>query len=390
MASAYSAIQPGRNNSLNAYRTAEKKEPTIFGTVSVGSDAAYLGGKAIDLSQGSIAIRGAVYNGPLYFPQTQAWTLVLRIRSDVSSTSGNNIGVLALCTSVGSANCPYAIYYWWATDSTLRWQLITAGGSNLGSGSLGAWDGSVIDLVMTSTGASGAAGLNVYIDEVVKASINMGGAAWPFPREQGNPNVVALGQGNGFRSTRILVEELATFEGVQDISNMEMSDGTFGALNGAARTKFLHAVEFEGAAYTDPGESNVRLNQAYTFNGLAKTGTAAIPAAADVRFGTAIDNTTGLLNLPAEADVRLGVSYDSATKTGTYSPSIDYPAEDDVRDGVEYGDGTLEGTLDLPLASNVRAGTTFDGGTQGTLVTTPDKLSITVDESESVTITVEG
>jgi hypothetical protein len=49
------------------------------------------------------------------------------------------------------------------------------------------------------------------------------------------------------------------------------------------------------------------------------TGTAYIPAAADVRYGTHVDATTGTCHVPAATNVRSGISVDATTGTLTFS-----------------------------------------------------------------------
>jgi hypothetical protein len=98
------------------------------------------------------------------------------------------------------------------------------------------------------------------------------------------------------------------------------------------------------------------------------TGTAYIPAAADVRLGTNVDATTGTLDLPATTDVKSGVVYDNTTKTGTYSAGGGtYTGAANVRSGTDRGDGTL-GTLVVPSAASVLSTATFDNGTAGTYI----------------------
>jgi hypothetical protein len=69
--------------------------------------------------------------------------------------------------------------------------------------------------------------------------------------------------------------------------------------------------------WTDVGIANVRSGSVYKANSVTnnRTGTAAIPTAANVRSGTATDATTGTLVVPTAANVRLGVAVDATVGT---------------------------------------------------------------------------
>jgi hypothetical protein len=71
-----------------------------------------------------------------------------------------------------------------------------------------------------------------------------------------------------------------------------------------------------------------------------QNGLAVVPGAADVRFGTNVNQTTGLAHIPAAADVQFGVAVEATT--GTFV----VPAVADVKDGVFYGAASeFEGEL---------------------------------------------
>lgn len=148
---------------------------------------------------------------------------------------------------------------------------------------------------------------------------------------------------------------------------------------GVANVKIGTGYQFQSVAktgtydgsdrWTDPGITNVRTATAYKANSTTnnRTGSAAIPTAANVRLGTAIDQTTGLLNLPAQADVKSGVSYDNGTKTGSFAGGISTdPGVANVRAGTTYliQDANKTGTLDIPPVSVVLSGFVYDGATK--------------------------
>jgi hypothetical protein len=146
-----------------------------------------------------------------------------------------------------------------------------------------------------------------------------------------------------------------------------------GTLDLPATSNVKTGVTFDGAGqtgtytgsdrWTNPGESNVRQGTAYKADSTTnnKTGTAYIPAAADVRSGTNVDATTGTLDLPAEADVRDGTDFDGGSQTGT----LDLPSTGDVKVGVIYDNATKVGAYDPtsrftdPGEPNVRFGVQY-------------------------------
>ncbi len=185
--------------------------------------------------------------------------------------------------------------------------------------------------------------------------------------------------------------------------------------------------------WTDPGDTNVRLATAYKANSTSnnKTGSAAIPAAANVRSGTAVDATTGTLVAPSLANTKTGVAGDGGT--GTYdgsdrwtdpgdtnvrlataykanstsnnkTGSLVVPSAGDVRDGIavdaglgtlvfpdvaDIRDGVSGGTLEVPVEANVREGSVYDGGRIGTLTLIRELVTVQVVEDEVVTVTAE-
>jgi len=93
-------------------------------------------------------------------------------------------------------------------------------------------------------------------------------------------------------------------------------------------------------------------------------GTLAVPAAADVRYGEDVDDTTGTCYVPAAADVQFGVNVDATT--GTFTS----PAVGKVIDDTSWGAGGVEftGTYHAPEAAEVISTAVFGpaSGTAGT------------------------
>lgn len=156
----------------------------------------------------------------------------------------------------------------------------------------------------------------------------------------------------------------------------------------AANTKIGVAVDvadtgtYDGSdRWTDVGISNVRSGSVYKANSVTnnRTGTAVIPAASDVRFGTAVDATTGTAKIPTAANTKIGVAVDVAD-TGTYDGSDRWsdPLEINVKSGVAYKANSVTnnktGNRTDASSANVLSGTGTYGanGTEFTPSYTPD------------------
>lgn len=126
------------------------------------------------------------------------------------------------------------------------------------------------------------------------------------------------------------------------------SEGTFttaAASTGTAAGNILfgESIVIEGVTtngtYVPVSTGNVKTG--VTFGAAsAETGTCAVPAASDVRSGTAVNATTGTLAVPDPDDVLDGVATDNTT--GTYETVL----EEQVEEGIVFGpNGSLTGTL---------------------------------------------
>lgn len=85
----------------------------------------------------------------------------------------------------------------------------------------------------------------------------------------------------------------------------------------APRTDFIPCAAFDGTVNSDPGISNVRLATGYEINGTSLVGTAAIPAAFDVRLGVAVGGGAGTCAVPTTGQTMHGVAVD-VFGIGTY------------------------------------------------------------------------
>jgi hypothetical protein len=264
--------------------------------------------------------------------------------------------------------------------------------------------GTIYDLVFTWDGTTTANSFKVYVDAVLQGSGITPTAAFTSSWSNEYFNAITFGQ----TATSVLpvckVDEIVVWDTVITPSSVALVSGT-ASLNGASRTSLVDVTSFDGLSYTDPGIANVKTGTGYTQAGVSltgtydgsdrwtdpgianvrsgtaykanstsnnRTGTAAIPTAANVRSGTSTDATTGTLVVPSAANVKTGVSFDTAS-TGTYEGTDRHtdPGESNVRSGTAYKSNSTSnnktGTAVIPIAGNVRLGISTDA-TTGTLV----------------------
>lgn len=112
------------------------------------------------------------------------------------------------------------------------------------------------------------------------------------------------------------------------------------------------------AAYSDPGENNVRLGTTYQFGSPTpnRTGNARLPSAGDVKVGVVydtLDTSTGTYtgadrwSDPGDANVRLGTTYKADSLTANKTGRVTEPTVAQVQIGATFGvDTTLTGTYD--------------------------------------------
>lgn len=390
-----------RGDSLNARYSSGGKAAGAFGGAVLASDAGALSGSRINLDSGAISTRFAMWQGKNNLPAGKTFSAILRFKTGYTGTPATTCGFFAfggaLMGNAGGLGT-IAVQHL-STSGNLTVQVrdennansINAGVMVTGwSPTAGTW----YDLVVAWDGTATASAFKCWIDASAQTSLTPA-TAWPTTKTQEYMNQIILGFGYNQSNTRISVDEFVIDNTVIDPTSYGLVGGA-GSLNGASRTALIDVASFDGLLYSDPGEANVRLSTGYSYAGASKTGTAAIPTAANVRSGTATDATTGSLAVPSAGDVRSGVSVDAGTGTlvvptlantktgvagdggtGTYDGSDRWtdPGEANVRLNTNYKANSTSnnktGVLDLPPESKVEDGYSYDNGTKtGTLVST--------------------
>ena len=161
----------------------------------------------------------------------------------------------------------------------------------------------------------------------------------------GNVNFYGNGQNLG-------VNEIVIWDTLQDPHDVTLVTpagvtSTGQTLSGAARTGWVDVAQFDGAAYSNPGVSNVLSGTGYTFQGSSLTGAYSPAVSTDPGIANVLSGTGYTIN-----DVSLtGV----LVVGGTYTD----PGIANVRAATDYifNDLTLTGTLNVPTASTGTANT---------------------------------
>lgn len=190
----------------------------------------------------------------------------------------------------------------------------------------------------TSGTVSGTVMNNIFVNCATGIELNAAGSQTKFDGHVINNAV------NGVATAGFTDEsELVGFT-PQTLIGTPFETGTYGlsdttdaglCKNAAAPTRIQHGNTLNrldvGAVQSlivvdYPDEEDVRDGVTYD-NGLL-TGTCAVPAAADVREDTPIDDTTGTLAVPSPASVEYGVATDNTT--GTYRRLMTFEDQSDV------------------------------------------------------------
>jgi hypothetical protein len=129
------------------------------------------------------------------------------------------------------------------------------------------------------------------------------------------------------------------------LANLAAGDAAYLALEATRNSKTAAA-------------GDIRATKSVTIAGSTTNGSAAIPAASDVRFGVNVDATTGTCKVPAKANVRSGIAVD-VSDTGL----IAVPNANDVRYNKDVDQ--TKGTCRVPTAANVRLGVAVDESSEG-------------------------
>jgi len=164
-------------------------------------------------------------------------------------------------------------------------------------------NGQFYDVMFSWDGTSGASKFKVSIDGVLFESFTAASNAMSAPSR---PCAMAILIGTMIDAplSRIKVNEVAVWNTAENPVY-------------APRSAWIASTAFDGTLYVVPSDANIRLGQAVTRAGVASSGTCAVPAAADTRFGTPVDATTGTCHVPLVAETEHGVAVD-VSGVGTY------------------------------------------------------------------------
>ena len=288
--------------------------PINTAAVQVNSAApGIISGGYIDLDQGSYAVNGLLF--PASGNVSTGNKISVLWRGSLSTTSNQSLIFVGGPNLLGTIRVHYisgnlgvnVVNYVGSTilNSTTSWT------PTLGT----VYDVCLVaDLSVTTTNS-----VKVYVDNsiVVQGTLS---STFPSPR---NINALQVGLGiqstSGLNSCQQKIDEFVIWDDVINPGSVALNSGN-GPLNGTSRTSLVSASAFNASTYTDPGIANVRSTTSYVVAGVTETGTAIIPSAADVRFGTSVDHTTGLVHVPAANQVLTGIPVDQTTGTLVVTP----------------------------------------------------------------------
>jgi hypothetical protein len=342
-----------RGDNLNARYSAAGKVPVIYGTnvtQQAGGGTGNLSGGYIDFTSGTSNKNAAIYPGFGNVGTSQAKSALIRLAFS-AITGSQGLFACNFADLVGT----FALYY----DSTgLNGFLSSELGVTIYANH-SAWSPTLnqyYDVVITSTGQTGANGVKVYVDGVVLFQSALS-ANYPNPRVLVPSEIIIGYLTQSINLAKFKLDECVLWNYVIDPTAVALNSGT-GSLNGSSRASLVSVSSFDGLAATDPGIANVRSGTGYTIAGSALTGTLDLPSVNDVRSGTAFDSTTktGLLDLPSVNDVRLSTTFDRTTKTGL----LNLPSINDVRLATTFDQATKTGNARIPPANKVVAGYLYD------------------------------
>jgi hypothetical protein len=361
--------------------------------ISSASDGGALSGYLTDLTAtgGAHAI---VFPGRDNTPASRSQSYLIRVKINYTGSPAANRCLFSLGYG-GSTLGPVFQMWHTSTGNLVAYCKNEVNQIALSSTSFGAWSptsGTYYDIVFKWDGTTTANAAKVYIDNSLLGQATASfalTASWTSLYY----NVIVLGYTPSVNTSAYYLDEFVIWDGDQDTSATTLVSGS-GALNGASRTSLVDAAAFDGSSYTDPGEASVKTGTAYTYNGSAKTGTYTgsdrwtDPGIANVRTGTAYkadsttNNRTGTCAVPTAAETKTGVSVDATTGTYTGSDRWTDPGEANVADGVAYkADSTTNnklGTLETPPEAVVLDGYAYGVAQTGTLKTGGSKYVISI------------
>lgn len=250
---------------------------------------------------GSLLVAGAnnspkslIWPGRYNTPNGRAVSMLIRLKTGYTGTPSASRPTVPYLLAGGGRVGRIEIFHA-VTTGQITAVVANEAGTAIVNTTLGVWSPTATtyyDLVLTFGGTNAANDLKFYVDAGLHGQATPTGsmsASWANTWF----SEITLGGGvTTLNYNAASIDEIVIWDEVIDPTSVALVGGT-GSLNGASRTALVDVSAFDGASYSDPGIANVRLSTGYTYAGLSKVGTAAIPTAANVRSGTATDATTG-------------------------------------------------------------------------------------------------
>ncbi len=429
-----------RGDAYDARYATGYKRGTRYNSGSISLVSGGLAGNRMDFTNTGV-VKYITWSGIKNTPNGRTISILIRYTPNYSGAPAATRAILELNTGASGTGAFLVISHTATTGAITINGRNQAGAATFSSVSFGNWttnsSGTSYDLVLTYTGDTTSNGGKFYIDATLLGQATPSNAldsGW----DEYFWKSICFGAASGINTSAAYLEELAIWDTVITPSSVALVGGT-GSLNGASRTALVDATSFEGESWStlsadkiktgesqtqaglsvtgtydgsdrwsDPGESNVRSLTAYKANNTSnnKTGTCAVPSAANTKVGVSVDNTTGTYDGsdrhtdPGIANVRAGQAYKSNSTSDNRTGTLDVPTESEVKVGVTFDDGSSEGTYDGsdrwtdPGEGNVADGVQYKANSltdnkTGQLQAVTIQEPIEYEIEEDITVTVE-
>jgi hypothetical protein len=358
-----------RGTSATAYFAGGRAGSASYGTTSIvsGAGTGIIGNSIINLDQTSFGQRSLCFDGRGNIPTGQKMSILIRMAPGDTSNALNLFYVGGNASNWGNQARLTG-----ASQIASTFNQTPAGASILNQ--TAAWvysAGTYYDVVYLIDGTLTTGAVKLYIDGSLNTTSNFSATRAALASDIGSLIAIGTQSAQSQNQTRIKVNEFVIWDTIIDPTSVACG-GSNVSLNGSSRANFVDVTAFNGDS-TDPGQANVRLSTTYVINGSSKTGTLDLPSVANVKTGVAYDNSssTGTYDGsdrwtdPAIANVRSGTAYKANSTSNNRTGTAAIPVAANVRSGTAT-DATT-GTLAVPAVGNVRSGASVDN-TTGTLV----------------------
>lgn len=281
------------------------------GSFSYAADAGAIGGNIWQFP--TSGIKSLSFPARKNTPNGRSISFLLRFAPGYTGAPSASIGLMALTSNIGRG--PHIELQHLSSSGNLavlvRNEAFTV---PINAVSAGAWSptaGTYYDIFFSWDGTTTANSFKVYIDGTLLGSITPAAAFSASWTEEFFSSLV-FGVSDTFAGSGVSYgkfSESVIWSTVENPTSIGLVGGT-GSLNGASRSNFVDVAALDGTSWTALSGSNIVAGASQTQAGLVVNGTAEMPEPEDVRFGVAVNHTTGLAYIPTVEDTKHDVPVD--------------------------------------------------------------------------------